>query len=137
MNGIGGGPSQTYPILSPTSPLGKPAVGLESPASKNWPVPPVEASAELYAARNEQRQATLGQALYENGRLAQAAAQQAAVQIAPVQNRPVSADSGTKNAENKSTTSPGEAGQTRLKRRLAEAFDAPPAPLGGIIDQRA
>ena len=137
MNGIGGGPSQTYPTLSPTSPLGKPAVGLETPASKDWPVPPVQAAAELYAARNEQRQAVQGQALYESGRLAQAAAQQVAVQIAPTANRPVNTDGSAKNTENKSHAAPGEAGQARLKRRLAEAFDAAPAPLGGIIDQRA
>lgn len=137
MNGIGGGPPQTYSILSPTSPLGKPAVGLESPASKEWPVPPVEAAAELYAARNEQQQATQARVLYESGQLAQTVAQQAAAQATPAVSRPANTEAATKNTENKSNTASGESGQARLKRRLAEAFDLSPAPLGGIIDQRA
>ena len=137
MNSIGGGPSQTYPILSPSGPLGKPAVGLESPASKEWPVPPVEQAAELYAARNEQQQTAQGRILYESGQLAQTVAQQAAAQATPAVSRPANAEAAAKNTENKSNATAGDSGQARLKRRLSAAFDVSPAPLGGIIDQRA
>src|SRR5579862_7323303 len=52
MNIIGAGlpPQQVAPSYSP---LGKPAVGLESPDTKNQTLPPVEESANTDRARNQ------------------------------------------------------------------------------------
>jgi hypothetical protein len=42
VNIVGTGPLQPFVTVSPYSPLGKPAVGLESPDTKDKPLPPVE-----------------------------------------------------------------------------------------------
>lgn len=46
VSGTGPGPVQPVPNLTPHSPIGKPAVGLETPEHKDTPLPPVEESTE-------------------------------------------------------------------------------------------
>lgn len=143
MNGVGGSsPPQTFQSPSPTSPLGKPVVGLEPPASKHLPVAPVEASAELYSARYQQQQSAQSRA-YETGQLAQAAAQAAlqapAAAAAPIGSGRQNGTENTKGSAERERAAPereGEGGDSRMRRRLAAAFETPRA-VGGTIDQRA
>jgi hypothetical protein len=53
VNTIGTGPILPVQTFSPYSPLGKPAVGLESPDTKDHPLPPVEETAKAAKVENE------------------------------------------------------------------------------------
>lgn len=135
MNGIGsGGPLQSYSTLPSTSPIGKPAVGLESTAHKDLPVAPVEALPAV--ARNESRQTAIEQALYSNRAAAPTPELINAVQARLAPSSPTTntqADVPPKGP--RAASGPVSSSTTAMKRRLAAAFDDQPV-LGSNFDQR-
>lgn len=139
MNGISGGPLQSFQVSSPATPLGKPAVGLEPLASKDLPVAPVEAAPAAEAVRQRQQAISNAQELYQPPAAVQAAAAAQGQEIAARYPSTTSTNAGIRTAESRTTGGSGSttpASGNAARRRLAAAFGDAPA-LGSIIDQRA